>query len=199
MLRRILLVGLLAAAPLCIASTSTADDRYGAYSYAAPYVITPAEVTARPAAIQPTQCTERGCVDCGRSPRPRVANTTPPEARLAALRASVNVADLRSAVPATNNATLVRSRSRVAPNTNSMPRYAVTPSNDALAVLAAAEPVSARPMLPKQIDSQVVPAAYVVPVANQTPAQQTMDTAGNPLRVFSAFGTAGDRAGNPLR
>jgi hypothetical protein len=167
---------------------TAADDRYGPVAYPGMYVTTP--VVAAPVVEQPATVASA----------PSITASPSRDVRLQALGASVRLNQIHRAVPATNDPAAVRSpvRAKVAAAA-AAPRYAVRPSLEAVAVLEAAKPMSMPTRMERTFDSQVVPAAYVVPVSEQRPSNGGAPDDANPLRSLGGFGGAATRAANPLR
>jgi hypothetical protein len=172
--------------------TVAADDRYGPVVYPGVYVTTP--VAAAPIATTPV--VEQAAPVAS---APIIANSPAQDTRLQALGASVQLNQIYRAVPATNNPAAVRSPARAKVAAAATPRYAVRPSLEAVAVLEAAKPISVPAKIDRTFDSQVVPAAYVVPVSEQRPSNGGAPDDANPLRSLGGFGGAATRAANPLR
>jgi hypothetical protein len=167
--------------------TAAADDRYGPVAYPGMYVTTPiaaAQVVEQPMTV---------------ASAPNITASPSRDVRLQALGSSVRLNQIHRAVPATNDPTAVRSPVRAKAAAVVTPRYAVRPSLEAVAVLEAAKPTSMPTSIERTFDSQVVPAAYVVPVSEQRPADSGASDDANPLRSLGGFGGAATRAANPLR
>ncbi|MBL9082642.1 MAG: hypothetical protein JNK76_12585 [Planctomycetales bacterium] len=167
--------------------TAAADDRYGPVAYPGVYVTTP--IAAAQVVEQPMMVASA----------PSITASLSQDVRLQALGASVRLNQIHRAVPATNDSAAVRSPVRAKVAADATPRYAVRPSLEAVAVLEAAKPISVPTKIERTFDSQVVPAAYVVPVIEQRPSNGSAPDDANPLRSLGGFSGAATRAANPLR